>query len=96
MKELSEEALEEFSRGLPQNLDYIETQRIYSFNVGWFPGPPRGDHFRLHVRLTPRLYIAPQVWCTDTSALSYLYREPFIIRNAEELAHDLRSVIMLS
>lgn len=96
MKEVSEEALEEFSRGLAQNLDYLETQGIYSFNLGWFPGPPRGDHFRLHVRLTPRLYIAPQVWCTDTSALSYLYREPFMIRTPEELARDLRSVIMVS
>jgi hypothetical protein len=86
MQELSKEALEEFSRGLAQNLGYLGTQGVYSLSLGWFPGPPRGDHFRLHVRLTPRLYIAPQVWCTDAPTLSYLYREPFMIRTPEELA----------
>jgi hypothetical protein len=32
----------------------------------------------------------------DAPTLSYLYREPFMIRTPEELAHDLRSVIKVS
>jgi len=96
MKELSEEALEEFSRGLAQVLGYLDSQGVYSFSLGWFPGAPEAEHFRLHVRLTPRLYIAPRVWCTDSPTLSYLYRDHFMIRTPEELAMDLRSVIKLS
>ncbi|HYA43416.1 MAG TPA: hypothetical protein VEF34_19095 [Syntrophobacteraceae bacterium] len=96
MKELSEEALEEFSVGLAQVLGYLDSQGIYSFSLGWFPGLLEGKHFRLHARLTPRLYIAPQVWCTDAPTLSYLYRDHFMIRTPEDLALGLRSVIRLT
>lgn len=97
MKELSEEALKELSLGLCQGLGHLGSRGVYSFSLGWFPAPKRGDdHFRLHVRLSPRLYVAPRVWCTDTPALSYLYREPFMIRTPEELARGLQSAIRLS
>ena len=95
IRDLSTEAVVELSRGLAQNLGYLGAQGVYSFSLGWFPGPPKGDHFRLHVRLTPRLYIAPQVWCTDASTLNFVYREPFMIRTPEELARDLRSTVSL-
>ncbi|MDY6910533.1 MAG: hypothetical protein SWC40_11460 [Thermodesulfobacteriota bacterium] len=96
MKELSKEALEEFSRGLCQCLGHLGSLGIYSFSLGWFPARKEGDnHFRLHVRLSPRLYVAPRVWCTDTPTFSYLYREPFMFRTPEELARGLRSVIRL-
>ena len=41
MLDLSDEALDEFCRGLGQALQQLASQGVYSFNLAWFPGGGR-------------------------------------------------------
>lgn len=92
-------ALDEFCRGLAQALRHLAAEGVYSFNLAWYSGAVGGrddDHFRLHARLSPRVYMTPRLWGTDTSALQHLYHEHFMVRTPEDAADSLRQVIHLT
>lgn len=93
--ELPEEALDEFAGGLVRVLRALESQGVYSFNLGSFPGTEDRDDVWLHVRLSPRLYVTPHLRGTDVAALQMLYREPFMVRTPEEVAATLRESVLL-
>jgi UDPglucose--hexose-1-phosphate uridylyltransferase len=91
--DLSAAALDEFCRGLAQALGHLEAQGVYSFNLGWYSGAAGRDDFWLHARLSPRVYMAPRLWGTDTSALQHLYHEHFMVRTPEAAAQALRPAL---
>jgi galactose-1-phosphate uridylyltransferase len=93
--DLSEEALGEFCLGLTQALQHLEAQGVYSFNLGWFPGVAGQKETWLHARLSPRLYLTPRLWGTDTTALQHLYQEHFMVQTPEDSARGLRQAIKL-
>jgi UDPglucose--hexose-1-phosphate uridylyltransferase len=93
--ELPEAAWDEFCRGLAQTLAHLETQGVYSFNLAWYSGAPGRDDFWLHARLSPRVYMAPRLWGTDTSALQHLYHEHFMVQTPEVAAQALRQALHL-
>ncbi|PWT70319.1 MAG: hypothetical protein C5B60_12285 [Chloroflexi bacterium] len=93
--ELSQEALDEFYRGLTQVLAGLRSTGVYSFNLAWYSATPDRDDFWLHARLSPRVYMAPRVWGTDVSALQMLYREHFMVQTPEDAAQALRPSLHL-
>jgi hypothetical protein len=93
--ELPEEALGEFYRGLIQLLSSLRSAGVYSFNLAWYSAPTDRDDFWLHARLSPRVYMAPRLWGSDTSALQQLYREHFMIQTPEAAAEAIRPGLQL-
>jgi UDPglucose--hexose-1-phosphate uridylyltransferase len=91
--ELSDAALAEFCRGLGQALQHLAFQGVYSFNLAWFSGVVGNKEMCLHVRLSPRLYLTPSLWGTDTTALQHLYQEHFMVQTPEVAASALRQAI---
>ncbi|HST90020.1 MAG TPA: hypothetical protein VLJ14_16725 [Ktedonobacterales bacterium] len=89
---LPDEALDEFCRGLSALLRQLAAQGIYSFNLAWFPGTPDREDVWLHARLSPRVYLTPRIWGTDTSALQHLYGEHFMVQTPEDAARGLRTI----
>ncbi len=96
---LPDAAWEEFCAGLVQALRALAAQGVYSFNLGFYPAPstsmPERDDFWLHARLSPRVYMAPRVWGTDTSSLQQLYGEHFMVQTPEAAASGLRGAVRL-
>jgi UDPglucose--hexose-1-phosphate uridylyltransferase len=92
---LPDEALGEFYRGLIQLLTSLRSTGVYSFNLAWYSAPTDRDDFWLHARLSPRAYMAPRLWGTDTSALQQLYREHFMVQTPEAAAEALRPGLQL-
>ncbi len=95
LADLSEGALDEFYRGLVQALQHLEAQGVYSFNLAWFSGVAGREDFWLHARLSPRLYLTPRLWGTDTTALQHLYQEHFMVQTPEVGARGLQKAISL-
>jgi UDPglucose--hexose-1-phosphate uridylyltransferase len=95
LADLSEEALDEFCRGLMQALQHLEAQGVYSFNLGWFFGVAGREDFWVHARLSPRLYLTPRLWGTDTTSLQHLYQEHFMVQTPEASARSLQQAITL-
>ncbi|HEY6409032.1 MAG TPA: hypothetical protein VIY29_16345, partial [Ktedonobacteraceae bacterium] len=93
--DLSDEALDEFCRGLGQALQHLESQGVYSFNLAWFSGVVGSQEMCLHARLSPRLYLTPSLWGTDTTALQHLYQEHFMVQTPEAAASALRQAFKL-
>ncbi len=93
--DLSEAALAEFCRGLTQVLPALEARGIYSFNLGFFSGVAGREDTWLRARLSPRIYMTPRLWGSDTSALQQLYQEHFMVQTPETLAQQLREAITL-
>ncbi len=93
MLELTDEALAEFCQGLGQALQHLASQGVYSFNLAWFSGEARSKEMCLHVRLSPRLYLTPSLWGTDTTALQHLYQEHFMVQTPEAAATAFRQAI---
>lgn len=93
--DLSYESLEEFCRGLAGLLHQLESQGIYSFNLAWFSGAADRSDFWLHARVSPRVYMTPRLWGTDTSALQHLYQEHFMVQTPEAAAQALRGTFPL-
>ena len=91
--DLSAAALEEFCRGLGQALQHLASQGVYSFNLAWFSGVAGGQEMCLHVRLSPRLYLTPSLWGTDTTALQHLYQEHFMVQTPEAAAAAFRQAM---
>ena len=54
-----------------------------------------GQEMCLHARLSPRLYLTPSLWGTDTTALQHLYQEHFMVQTPEAAASALQQAIKL-
>ncbi|MGO8948258.1 MAG: hypothetical protein ACLQUY_11475 [Ktedonobacterales bacterium] len=93
--ELSNEALDEFCRGVTMLLHQLELQGIYSFNLAWYSATANRDDFWLHARVSPRVYMTPRLWGSDTSALQHLYQEHFMVQTPEAAAQALRGTLQL-
>ena len=93
--DLSPAALDEFCRGLGQALQHLASQGVYSFNLAWFSGVAGSQEMCLHVRLSPRLYLTPSIWGTDTTALQHLYQEHFMVQTPEAAASALKPILQL-
>jgi len=76
-------------------LAQLETQGLYSFNLAWYSATADRDDFWLHARLSPRVYMTPRLWGTDTSALQHLYGEHFMAQAPEAAARALRQSLHL-
>jgi UDPglucose--hexose-1-phosphate uridylyltransferase len=94
--DLPEAGLAEFCDGLMQALRHLASQGVYSFNLAWYSGASDRDDFWLHARLSPRVYMTPRIWGTDTSALQHLYHEHFMVQSPESAAQALRQALRLS
>ncbi len=93
--DLADEALNEFCRGLAQALRYLDAQGVYSFNLACFSSVPGREDSWLHVRLSPRIYMTPRIWGSDTTTLQHLYQEHFMIQTPEAAAAGLRQAVKL-
>lgn len=89
LMDLSQEDLQEFSQGLVQVLQYLGSQGVYSLCMGWFPGIEGQKDFWGHFVISPRIYLAPKVWCTDTPTWQHLYNEHFMAWSPESLAQSI-------
>ncbi len=81
----------EFSRGLCACLAFLSAEGVAAFNLALYSAPAgqRSDHFRLHARLSPRIYFNPAISGSDTTAWHQLLDEPFMVRSPEALAEGL-------
>lgn len=95
LTDLPEAALEEFCGGLVQALRALAAQGVYSFNLALYPATPDRQDVWLHARLSPRVYMTPRLWGTDTSALQHLYNEHFMVQTPETAASALRAALRL-
>jgi galactose-1-phosphate uridylyltransferase len=93
--DLTDEGLDEFCRGLGQALSHLGSQGVYSFNLAWFPGVVGSQEMCLHARLSPRLYLTPRLWGSDTTALQHVYQEHFMVQTPETAAAAFRQAIHL-
>lgn len=93
--ELPVEGLLEFSRGLCACLDFLSAEGVAAFNLAFYSAPwgERRDHFRLHARLSPRIYFNPAILGSDTTAWHHLLDEPFMVRSPESLASGLGPIL---
>lgn len=91
--DLSSTALEEAAGIISTILDYLGRQGVYSLNMSWMPALEGRSDAWLQLRISPRLYLAPHVWCTETPSLFYQYQESFMVWSPEETAKDIRSFI---
>ena len=80
---------------LGQALQHLASQEVYSFNLAWFSGVAGSREMCLHARLSPRLYLTPSIWGTDTTALQHLYQEHFMVQTPEAAATALQQAIKL-
>jgi UDPglucose--hexose-1-phosphate uridylyltransferase len=89
--ELTSEGLLEFARGLCACLTFLSAEGVAAFNLALYSAPTgeRRDHFRLHARLSPRIYFNPAILGSDTTAWHQLLDEPFMVRSPEALAAGL-------
>ncbi len=88
--DLNAEDLRDFARGLAQVLRYMSENRLYSFNIGFYPGESEQDRTWVHTRISFRGSFNPALNSADISAIRQLYDEPFTIVYPEELAQELR------
>jgi galactose-1-phosphate uridylyltransferase len=93
--DVPDEALDEFCRGLAQVLGLLASEGVYSFNMAIYSGTSDRDDFWTHARISPRVYMTPRLWGTDTSALQHLYGEHYMVRTPEALAAALRDTMNL-
>ncbi len=91
--DLRDEEIEEAAGMLDNILKYFGGQGVYSLNLAWMPGLEGQKEHWLQVRISPRLYLAPQVWCTETPSLFYQYQESFMVWPPEETARELRDAV---
>jgi galactose-1-phosphate uridylyltransferase len=89
--DLDVSVLEETAQILCTVLDWLGRQGVYSLNMAWLPARKGEEHHWLQLRISPRLYLAPHVWCTDTPSLVSQYQESFMIRSPEEVAGELKA-----
>jgi galactose-1-phosphate uridylyltransferase len=94
--DLNEDELFEAASMMNEILNWMGHQGVYSLNAAWMPAvEKRTDHW-LQLRISPRLYLAPHVWCTDTPSLVSQYQESFMIRSPEEVAGEIKNFINYS
>lgn len=86
LMDVPDEAMDEFCRGLSQALGHLATEGVYSFNLAVYSGMSDREDFWTHARISPRVYMTPRLWGTDTSALQHLYGEHYMVRTPEALA----------
>lgn len=89
--DLDASALEETAQTLAAVLDWLGKQGVYSLNMAWLPARKGAEYHWLQLRISPRLYLAPHVWCTDTPSLVSQFQESFMIRSPEEVAGELKA-----
>jgi len=95
LEELPADAIHEFAAGLCAALRSLADDGVVSFNLALYPSPAgeSDDHFRLHARLSPRIYFNPAILGSDTTAWHHLLEEPFMVRSPEQLATLLREPV---
>jgi galactose-1-phosphate uridylyltransferase len=91
--DLDRAAVEESAALINAVLDWLGQQGVYSLNLAWLPAAAGMQDHWLQVRISPRLYLAPNVWCTDTPSLVSQYQESFMIRAPEEVAGEIKSFV---
>ncbi len=93
--DVPEEGLWEFSHGLCACLRFLASEGVAAFNLAFYGGPggDTRDRFRLHARLSPRIYFNPAIQGSDTTAWHQLLDEPFMVRSPEALAAALRPAL---
>ncbi|MDI3317215.1 MAG: hypothetical protein QJR14_06330 [Bacillota bacterium] len=84
---------QELAEGLVRALRFLAGRGLSSFNLAFFPSAGERDVFWLHLRLSPRLYLAPRPGASDISSLQHLYQESTMIWTPEELAAGLRGAV---
>ncbi|MHB1639228.1 MAG: hypothetical protein ACYCUD_05245 [Candidatus Dormibacteria bacterium] len=92
LAELGAPAIAEFARGICASLAFLSAEGVAAFNLAFYsePAGERQDHFRLHARLSPRIYFNPSIQGSDTTAWHHLLDEPFMVRSPEALAQQLQ------
>lgn len=94
--DLNEEEFFEAASMMNEILNWLGRQGVYSLNAAWLPALEKNDYHWLQLRISPRLYLAPHVWCTDTPSLVFQYQESFMIRSPEEVAGEIKNFINYS
>ena len=88
--DLTEDDLTQFSSGLHRVFQFMTDQRLYSFNIGFYPGQSADDRTWVRARISFRGMINPELHSPDVSAIRQLYDEPFTTRYPEDFARDLK------
>lgn len=89
--DLDEAAIDELADGLKRLFRYFQTLYVHSFNMGLFFAPAGAeDHFSLHVRVIPRLYLNPAYKPPDVNALQMVLQEPFAVVRPETQCTEIK------
>ncbi|MFP4572073.1 MAG: hypothetical protein ACLFNW_03780 [Desulfobacterales bacterium] len=91
--DLNGKELREAAQMINLAIDYLGQQGVYSLNMGWMPALKGEKHHWLQIRISPRLYLAPHVWCTETPSLVYQYQESFAIWSPEDTAKEINAFV---
>lgn len=91
--DLTEAEREEAGIILDAVLKYLGRQGVYSLNMAWMPALQGRQDYWLQLRVSPRMYMAPHVWCTETPSLVYQYQESFMVWSPEETAKEMQGVV---
>ncbi|MBT8339528.1 MAG: hypothetical protein HKP58_15480 [Desulfatitalea sp.] len=88
--QLSEDDLMDIAAGIVSLLGEYDKMGLYSFNMGFFTGTPADDHFRFHLRLSPRTFFSQQLGTPDVGAMQYLLNESVCLAYPETINASLK------
>jgi UDPglucose--hexose-1-phosphate uridylyltransferase len=90
--DLQEEGIEDLAEGLVRVFAYLDSQNIYSFNMGLYfaPAGEAENYFSLHARIVPRVYLNLTQKPPDTNILHIILQEPYSVLWPEELCSNLK------
>ncbi|MDZ7832487.1 MAG: hypothetical protein U5L07_12110 [Desulfobacterales bacterium] len=91
--DLTETEWAETAKILDSVLKYLGSQGVYSLNMAWMPALSGRADYWLQLRISPRMYMAPHVWCTETPSLVYQYQESFMVWSPEDTAKEMRGAV---
>jgi galactose-1-phosphate uridylyltransferase len=87
---LEERDLADLAEGIARVIGEYDRMGIYSFNLNFFTGAERDDHFRFHLVFSPRTYFNRQLGTPDTNAMRHLFNESICMAFPEEINERLK------
>lgn len=88
--DLTDQDLMDIAAGITKVLGEYDKMGLYSFNMNFFTGTDADDHFRFHLRLSPRTFFSQKLGTPDVGALQHLFNEAICMAFPEEINEALK------
>jgi UDPglucose--hexose-1-phosphate uridylyltransferase len=83
--DLDEQVLMDLATGLVKVMGEYDRMGIYSFNMNFFTGTIRDDHFRFHLLFSPRTFFNQKLGTPDVGAIRNLFNETLCMAFPEKI-----------